>query len=66
MSIENSKIEGFQKKSLSQPRLLRDLIIVGSPIIIMGVIGNLIGIESIFGGAIINLGYLLMIIFGSF
>ena len=65
MSIENNKIEGSQKYSLSQPRLLRDLIIVGSPIIIMGVIGNLIGIESIFGGAIINLGYLLMIVLGS-
>jgi membrane protease YdiL (CAAX protease family) len=65
MSIENNQIDQSPKNSLSQPRLLRDLIIVGSPIIIMGVIGNLIGIESIIGGIIINLGYVLMIIIGS-
>lgn len=65
MSDGSSQMEGPGKNSFSQPRLLRDLIIVGYPIIIMGVIGNLLGIESIIGGAIINLGYLLMIILGS-
>ncbi len=60
MSIGNNQIEESQKNSLSQPRLLRDLIIVASPIIIMAVIGNLI--EQ---NLLVDLGYLLMIVLGS-
>ena len=50
---------------LAKPNAIRDILVVGSPIIIMGIIGNLIGISTILGGAIINLGYMIMIIIGS-
>ena len=52
--------------SSARPRALRDILIVGSPVMILGAVGNLIGLSSLAGGAIINLGYVLMIVLGCF
>ena len=51
--------------NLSNPQATRDILIVGSPIIVMGIIGNLVGGSTLAGGAIINLGYLMMIFVGA-
>ncbi|MGD9487186.1 MAG: CPBP family intramembrane glutamic endopeptidase [Calditrichaceae bacterium] len=62
------KQKGDEKKqadSLSQPQVIRDVFIVGSPIIVFGIIGNLIGLSTLAGGAVINLGYLIMIVVGA-
>jgi hypothetical protein len=50
----------------SQAQPLRDILIVAAPILILGVVGNLIGLSTLAGGAIINLGYLLAILAGGF
>ena len=53
-----------QENTLSSPRVLRDILIVASPIVVLGAVGNVVGLSTLAGGAIINLGYLLAIIFG--
>lgn len=50
----------------SRPQVLRDILVVASPIVIFGVIGNLVGLGTLLGGAIINLGYVLAILLGGF
>ena len=50
----------------SRPQVLRDILVVASPIVILGVIGNLVGLSTLLGGAIINLGYVLAILLGGF
>lgn len=54
-----------QETQSSGPRALRDILIVGFPIIALGVVGNAVGLGTIAGGAIVNLGYVLMIIVGA-
>ncbi len=49
---------------LFRPHVLRDLLIVGSPILLLGAAGNLAGIGTLLGGAIVNLGYVLAITIG--
>ena len=53
-----------QENTFSSPRVLRDILIVASPIVVLGAVGNVVGLSTLAGGAIINLGYLLAIIFG--
>jgi hypothetical protein len=53
-----------QEGTFSRPRALRDILIVGSPVIVLGAVGNVVGLSTLAGGAIVNLGYVLMIIFG--
>lgn len=53
-----------QGGTFSRPRVLRDILIVGSPVIVLGVVGNVVGLSTLAGGAIVNLGYVLMIILG--
>jgi hypothetical protein len=53
-----------QFNTFSRPHALRDIVVVGSPIVVLGIIGNLVGLGTLLGGAIINLGYVLMIIVG--
>lgn len=65
MTEKQSQSGTEQAGSLSQPQAVRDILIVGSPIIVMGIIGNLVGVSTLAGGAIINLGYLIMIIIGA-
>jgi membrane protease YdiL (CAAX protease family) len=50
---------------LSTPRPLRDILIVGSPVIALGAAGNAIGVGTLAGGAIINLGYVFMVLIGA-
>lgn len=50
----------------SRPNALRDILVVASPIVVLGVIGNQIGLSTLLGGAIINLGYVLAILLGGF
>jgi hypothetical protein len=63
--MRNTLHKTTQDGSLSQPHALRDILIVGAPIVTMGVLGNLIGGSTLLGGAVINLGYVLMVIIGS-
>lgn len=50
----------------SRPHVVRDIFIVASPIIVMGVLGNVIGLSTILGGAIINIGYVVALLLGGF
>ena len=56
----------MNKSGLSQPRVLRDILVVASPIVVLGLIGNLIGLSTLLGGAIINMGYVLAILLGGY
>ena len=55
-----------QEGPFSRPRAVRDILIVGSPVIVLGAVGNVVGLGTLAGGAIVNLGYVLMIILGGF
>jgi membrane protease YdiL (CAAX protease family) len=60
-----TKMEVVMKEGVfSRPHALRDIFIVALPIILLGAIGNQIGLSTMLGGAIINLGYVLAILFG--
>ena len=48
----------------ASPHALRDIFIVATPIVLLGIAGNMIGLSTLMGGAVINFGYLLVIIFG--
>jgi membrane protease YdiL (CAAX protease family) len=50
---------------LSQPKVLRDVVLVALPIILLGAIGNIIGLSTLAGGATVNLGYVLAIVIGA-
>lgn len=52
--------------SLSQPKALRDIILVALPIVTLAAIGTFVGLSTITGGALINLGYALAIVGGSY
>jgi membrane protease YdiL (CAAX protease family) len=43
----------------------RDIVLVALPIVLLGAIGNLIGLSTLAGGAVVNLGYVLAIIIGA-
>lgn len=53
-----------QEYTFSRPHTLRDTLIVATPIVVLGGVGNVVGLSTLAGGAIINLGYVLAIIFG--
>jgi membrane protease YdiL (CAAX protease family) len=55
-----------QEKSVSQWQPYRDIVIVAAPIIVLGAIGNILGLSTLIGGAFINLGYVLSIVLGGF
>lgn len=50
---------------LAEPRAARDVVLVGTPIVVMGALGNLLGLGTIEGGAVVNLGYVLAIATGA-
>lgn len=54
------------ENTLSRPRVLRDILIVAAPIVLLGAVGNIVGLSTLVGGAIINLGYVLAIVLGGF
>lgn len=56
----------MNEDGFSRPNALRDILVVASPIVVLGVIGNQIGLSTLLGGAIINLGYVLAILLGGF
>jgi len=55
-----------QDHPLSRPRVLRDILIVGSPILLLGAAGSIAGLDTLSGGAIVNLGYVLAMLIGGF
>ena len=57
--------EVSQAGPLSRAQTMRDILIVGSPIILMGIVGNLVGGATLTGGAIVNVGYVSMILVGA-
>jgi membrane protease YdiL (CAAX protease family) len=65
MTKLRSQSEDLQTGTRSRAHALRDTLIVGSPIIILGMVGNLVGAATLAGGAIINLGYAVMILVGA-
>ncbi len=48
----------------ARPQAFRDILIVGCPLVFLAVVGNVVGLGTLAGGAIVNLGYVLMIILG--
>ena len=48
----------------ARPQAIRDILIVGCPVVLLGLVGNVVGLGTLGGIAIINLGYVLMIILG--
>ncbi len=62
--MTDNLLQPKQENTLSRASAVRDILIVGSPIIVMGILGNVMGGSTLAGGAIINLGYLLMILVG--
>lgn len=48
-----------QESPFSHPHALRDILIVATPIVVLGAVGNMIGLSTLVGGTIINLGYVL-------
>lgn len=65
MGKEQSAFDSVAVKGLSQPKVLRDIVLVAIPIMLLGTVGNVIGLETLTGSAIINLGYVLAIIAGA-
>lgn len=65
MTDQLSQSGEAQAGPLTHPRAMRDILIVGSPVIVMGIIGNVVGGSALVGGALINLGYLAMILVGA-
>jgi hypothetical protein len=65
MHDKNPAPESAAEGGLSQPKVLRDIALVALPIILLGVVGNIIGLSTLSGGAIINLGYVLAIVVGA-
>lgn len=59
-----SQFDPASASRFSRPQAIRDICIVGSPIVLLGIVGNLIGLDTFSGVAIVNLGYVLMIILG--
>ncbi|HSR88105.1 MAG TPA: type II CAAX endopeptidase family protein [Pontiella sp.] len=55
-----------ETNSLSRPHVFRDILMVGSPILLLAASGTLLGLETLAGGAVVNLGYALAIISGGF
>lgn len=53
-----------QDHPLSRPHVLRDVLIVGLPILLLAAVGYIVGIDTLPGGAIVNLGYVLAILIG--
>ena len=64
MTEPPSQSEKPQAGPLSRPHTMRDSLIVSSPIMVMGIVGNIVGGATLAGGAIINLGYVAMILVG--
>lgn len=56
----------MNQASFSQPQVLRDILVVALPIVVLGAIGNQVGLGTLLGGVIINLGYVLAILLGGF
>lgn len=54
------------ESATSGSRVLRDLLFAGAPIAVLGVAGNLIGLNTLIGGVVVNLGYVLAILVGGF
>ena len=65
MNDQKPTIDSAMPGTLAQPKVMRDIVLVALPIIVLGVVGNVIGVGTLTGGAIINLGYVLAIIVGA-
>ncbi len=51
--------------AFARPRVVRDILVVASPIVTLGAAGYAAGIGTLAGGAIVNLGYVLAIVVGA-
>jgi hypothetical protein len=64
MNNKTSQANLERENALSRLGVLGDILIVTAPIVLLGAIGNLIGLGTLAGGAVINLGYVLAILLG--
>lgn len=64
MSEEEKPPKQLIRQRIAYPHAWRDILIVAAPIAVLGAVGNLVGLNTLAGGAIVNLGYLLAIILG--
>lgn len=52
--------------AISRPDPLRDVLLVGAPIVVLGTLGTIVGLGTLVGGAVVNLGYVLAVASGAF
>lgn len=64
MDNPTPQLDPESSSHFARPQAFRDILIVGCPIVVMGVVGNIVGVSTLGGVAIINLGYVLMIALG--
>ena len=64
MADSKPQFDPESESRFARPNAVRDILIVGCPIVLLGVFGNVVGLSTLGGGAIINLGYVLMIVLG--
>ena len=65
MKMNDQQRQGTTEQNSPRSHVLRDILIVGSPIVVLGAFGNSVGVNTMTGGALINLGYVLMIVIGN-
>ena len=65
MGLSDKRLEPGDVKGMAQPKAWRDIILVALPIVLLGAIGNVIGLSTVAGGATVNLGYVLAIVVGA-
>ena len=64
MDNSTPQLDPASDNRLSHPQAFRDILIVGSPLVLLAAVGNIVGLSTLLGIAIINLGYVMMILLG--
>ena len=65
MGSNRNSLEPGNVTGLARPKVWRDIFLVALPVVLLGAIGNFIGLGTLTGGAVVNLGYVLAIIIGA-
>lgn len=65
MGLSKNRLQAGNVIKPARPRVWRDIALVALPIVLLGAIGNVIGLSTVAGGATVNLGYVLAIVIGA-
>jgi membrane protease YdiL (CAAX protease family) len=65
MTDEGVRSRAEQTDAFATPRAFRDILLVGAPILAFGVWGTAVGVGTLEGGALVNLGYVGMMLVGA-